>query len=181
MTSLPSVQIDKLPQSLAEFVALRDRLARTPQGGAAMMIVALLLYAGDRALGTPCLAAAVDPARLEAGDGGYQGQQLHRLAMLRIEEQVEAQGYLPRSYLQGATPENGYRLPAPPYTLAFADNPYSGDAAAGTYKLFVSCSGAASPRPVTVSRDAHGLWQAREWSSLIVGVREPARDREVGS
>jgi hypothetical protein len=181
VTSLPSVQIEKLPQSVDEFVALRDRVARTPQGGAAMMVLALLLYAGDRDLGAPCLAAAVAPARLEAGAGGYQGMRLHRLDHSRVEMQLDAQPYLPRSYIRGATPENGYRLPAPPYTLAFLDNPYSGDPAAGTYKVFVACAGAASPRPVTVSRDAHGLWQAQEWSSLIVGVRAPAGGKAAGA
>jgi hypothetical protein len=173
VTSLPSVQIEKLPQSVDEFVALRDRVARTPQGGAAMMIVALLLYAQERDLGAPCLAAAIDPGRLEAGAGGYQGMRLHRLDHSRVEMQLDAQPYLPRSYIRGATPDNGYRLPAPPYTLDFSANPYSGDPASGTTKVFVACAGADSPRPVTVRRGAHGLWQAQEWSSLVVGIRAP--------
>jgi hypothetical protein len=73
MTVLPSVQLDNLPSSLDQFVAWRDRVATTPQGGAASMVVALLLYAGNKALGEQCLAAAVDRARLQEGSSGYQG------------------------------------------------------------------------------------------------------------
>ena len=44
MTQLDPVQIDSLPQSIDEFATLRDQVATTPQGGAAMMIIALHLY-----------------------------------------------------------------------------------------------------------------------------------------
>jgi hypothetical protein len=90
--------------------------------------------------------------------------------------QIEKQAYVPRSYVKGTTPENGYQLPAPPYVFEFSDTPYSGDVDAGTYKVFVACSGAASPRPVTVRRNNRGIWKAYEWSSLVVGVQAPARE-----
>ena len=94
--------------------------------------------------------------------------------MRRIVSQVEAQPYLPRSYIGDATPDNLYEVPAPPYVISVSDNPYSGDPDSGTYKVFVSCSGAASPRPITVARNNRGIWKAREWSSIIVGVKAPA-------
>lgn len=175
MASLKHIQIDQFPQSVDDFVALRDAVAKTPQGGAAMMVVALLTFAGDEALGQPCLTVAVDRGRLHEG---YKGWQLHKSDMRRIEEQIARQPYLPQSYIKGATPENGYTLPAPPYTFEFSDNAYSGDPASGTYRVFVACSGAASPRPATLKRNDKGFWKASEWSSLVVGVQAPAAQAE---
>ena len=137
------------------------------------MVVALLLYAGDETLGQQCLAAAVASERLAEGGGGYQGWRLRRSDLQRIHEQVKAQPYLPQSYVRGTRSDNGYALPDPPLMLEFSTNRYSGDPAEGRYKVFVACSGAATPRPVTVRRNALGIWQAYEWSSLIVGIARP--------
>jgi hypothetical protein len=45
--------------------------------------------------------------------------------------------HLPRSHFQGATPENGYQLPPPPYVCRFSYNPYSGEADGDGFKAFV--------------------------------------------
>jgi hypothetical protein len=174
MRSLPSVTIDQLPQSVETFLALQDEVARTPQGGAAMMVLALLLYADDVALGHSCLAVAVDEDRLSEGAEGHAGWQLRGRQRQLIRTQIGGRPHTPRSYIKGASPENGYQMPPPPYELAFSDNPYSGEIASGTYKVFVASSGAASPRPVMVRRDPAGIWKACEWSSLLMGVRDPA-------
>ena len=174
MPPLEPVSLPSLPRSIEEFVALRDQVATTPQGGAAMMVAALALYAADEALGGQCLAAAVAAERLAEGGGGYQGWRLRRSDLQRMHEQIKNQPYLPRSYIQGTGPQNAYALPAPPYRLEFSANRYSGDPAEGRFKVFVACSGAATPRPVTVRRNALGIWQAYEWSSLIVGIARPA-------
>lgn len=179
MTSLPSEPIDRLPASLEAFLALQDQVARTPQGGASMMVVALLVYADDVELGHRCLAAAIDRGRLAEGTGGHDGWQLRGTDRQLIRTQLSGQPHLPRSYIQGAAPENGYRLPPAPYELEFSANPYSGDADSGSYKLFVASSGAASPRPVTLRRDEAGIWKAREWSSLLVGIRAPVTDPDL--
>lgn len=178
MSSHPLVQIDQLPRSVADFVTLRDRIATSPQGGAAVMVVALLLYTQDEEFGQQCLAAAVDRGRLVKGSQGYQDQQLNARDMQLIRTQIAAHPYLPRSYVQGATPENGYRLPDPPYRFDFAYNPHSGNPDSGVYKPFVVCSGASSPRPVTMRRDSGGIWKAHEWSSLVVDIRPPAHQPE---
>jgi hypothetical protein len=178
MASIQPVQVDRLPESIEDFVALRDAVAKTPQGGAAMMVVALLAFAEDEALGQQCLTVAVDRGRLQEGPDGYKGWQLRKSDMRRIGEQVARQSYLPKAYIKGATPENGYTLPAPPYIIEFSDNPYSGDPASGTYRVFVACSGAASPRPTTLKRNDKGIWKVFEWSSLVVGVQAPAAQVE---
>jgi hypothetical protein len=169
MADLAPVFLDSIPDTEDAFLALQAQVARTPQGGAAMMIVALLLYAEDEELGERCLAAALDRARLREG-GRCPGKR--DLQLIRM--QVGGKPHVLRSYVKEAAPENGYRLPGPPYEVVCSANPYSGQAGTGRYKVFVASSGADSPRPVTVQQDEQGLWKAREWSSLLSGVREPA-------
>lgn len=176
MTFAQSVRLEAMPRSVDEFVAARDRLARSPQGGAAMMVVALLLYAQDEQVGQACLAAAVDRGRLQEGRSGYAGWGLGVRDLQLIRLQIGGQRHIPRSYVKGATPDNGYELGEPPYDFGFQYNPHSGDPASGEYKVFVESSGASSARPVSMRRNEQGIWQAREWSSLVVGVREPARE-----
>ena len=175
VSTLEAVIIDEMPTSVEAFVALRDRVATVPLGGAAMLVVALHVYTKDEDLGRQCLTVAVDRGRLVEGAEGYRGWLLGKRDLRRIQSQLAGQPYLPSSYFQGATPENGYRLGESPHALAFSYNPYSGDPASGEYKVFVECSGAASARPVTVKRNNRGIWKADSWSSLITGVRAPAQ------
>ena len=160
--------------SIEEFVSMRDGIAREPQGGAAAMVVALLLLAENEELGRQCLAATLDSSRLDEGAQGYDGMQLRSSDLRLAASQIVGSGHILRSYFQWAALENGYELPDPPHELEFSANEHSGDPAPGTYKVFVSCSGAASARPVTVRQDEGGTWRALEWSSLIVGVQAPA-------
>jgi hypothetical protein len=142
------------------------------------MVVALMLFAENEGLGKQCLTIAVDRELLQEGPNGYQGMQLGIVKMRLIMGQLRAMPHIPRSYVNGATPENGYRLPDPPYTFDISTNPYSGDPESGTLKLYVASSGAASPRPITVQRNNRGIWKAAEWSSILVGVQPPAIEED---
>ena len=128
------VQIDQLPSSVEDFVALRDQVSMTPQGGAAMMVVALLAYASDEKVGRQCLTIAVDRGRLVEGSDGYKGWQLGSRDLRLIRDQLADRVYLPRSYIEGATPENGYQLPEPPYTVDCTGDP-RGDISEGARKM----------------------------------------------
>jgi hypothetical protein len=174
MAQLDPVKIDKLPQSIEEFVALRDEVAVEPQGGAAMMVAALFTYVQDETLGRQCLAIAASRERLEEGPKGYKGWQLRASDVWLLHTQIKGKDYVLKSYIEGTTPDNGYELSEPPYVFTFSDNPHSGDPETGTFKVFITSSGASSPRPVTVKRNDKGIWKAYEWSTLIVGVEPPA-------
>jgi len=174
MSDRVSVQIPSLPASIEEFLELRDQVATSPEGGAAMMVVALLAYADEEQLGQACLACAAASTRLVDGSKGYKGRQLSNSNLQRVRLQIRERSYLPGSYVSGATPKNGYELGEPPYTIECSRNMYSGDPASGTCKVFVVSSGASSPRPVTLARNQNGIWKAVEWSSLIVGVQPPS-------
>jgi hypothetical protein len=174
VTTLSTVEIGHPPQSIEEFVALRDRIADTPQGGAVAMVVALLIYAKDRVLGEQALTIAVDRGRLQEAADGYRGWQVRKRPLQLIQRQILDSPHIPRSYFLGTSPESGYQLPEPPLRIECRSGPYSGDEDTSTYKVFVTSSGAPSARPVTLHRNQRGFWKAFEWSSLLLGVRPPA-------
>jgi hypothetical protein len=169
------LEIAAVPTTLDALIDLRDRAARTPEGGAVMMVTALLLVADDPdgELGRHALTIAVDRSRLTPDPAGYKGWSLSKRDLRHIERQMRAHPYTPRSYVVGTNAENGYRLPDPPLRFRVSDNPHSGDVDEGRYKVFVASSGADSPRPVTLQRNNRGLWKAVAWSSLTVGVMPP--------
>ena len=82
-------------------------------------------------------------------------------------------GWMAHSYVLGTSHEQGYALPpSGPYQIMIdSTNPYQ--PGAGMKKLFISCSGADSPRPITLKVNDKGLWKAHEWSSLQLGMRAP--------
>ncbi len=173
--TLKTIAVDALPQSVEDFLALRDQLAETPEGGAALLVLAMLCYAQapELPIGQHCLTIAVDRSRLVGSPTGYKGWAVAKRDFDMIRRQLVGREYVARSYFQGTAPETGYALPAPPYTLAISNNPHSGDREAGRYKVFVASSGAATPRPVTLLRNNRGYWKAVEWSSLLTGVQPP--------
>jgi hypothetical protein len=162
MTRSLRITIQNLPISVEAYIALHARTAISPEGGAAMLVVALLLFTRDEALGRECLAVA-----------GARPPSPRDIQFWRT--QLGSAGHVPRSYIVGATPGNGYSLPPGPLAVEIVRNPYSGDESSGRCKVFAISSGADSPRPVTLLRNERGLWRGQEWSSLLSGVRLPEK------
>jgi hypothetical protein len=170
---LPEVTIDKLPSNTEEFLNLRDKLATTPQGGAAIFVVASILYTQNPELGRQCLIIASDKSLLNSSaKGGYQGFDFGNSSNYLI-QQLDSKKHVPNSYIQGTSPNTQYALGNPPYKVICSTNPYSGNEQDGTLKVFIQCSGADSDRPITLLRNEKGIWKAKEFSSLVVGIRPP--------
>ena len=164
------------PGSLEGFLSIRDGTAITAGGGAACFVLALKEFVRMPDIGALFLAAMTDSSRLEETDGGYRGLRLRNQDLRLISMQLADNPWLPDSYICGTSPETGYTLPeGGEYTVDVKADPRSaGTAAEGTTKVFVTCTGADSPRPVTLKRNGSGIWKALEWSSLLVGIRPPA-------
>ncbi len=171
-TALPVVKIESLPQSTEEFISLRDKIATTPEGGAAVWVVAAILYARNPTLGRQCLIIASDKSLLTTSPKGYMGFDFGQNSDFLI-KQLDSKQYVPNSYVQGTKTENQYTLPATPYSIACSTNPYSGNVAEGRLKVFLQCTGADSDRPVTLVKNDKGIWKVLEFSSLVVGVKQP--------
>ena len=170
LTSRSPVVFPSEPTSLEEFKSLQSSVATTPEGGAALLVLAISLYGKNQELGTKAVTlsvlsknrqkstkpTAVDGMDLGNGDKYLLGQ-LDKYKMLS------------NGYWKGAEPSNGYTASLP-LTVETYTNPYSGEESSGKIKLFVATRGASSFRPVTMEKDSDGLWRAKEMSSLFVGM-----------
>jgi hypothetical protein len=166
-----TLDVPGLPDSLEAFLALRDQLATTVHGGAVMFVVAQAVYADDEELGRQLLTIAVDRGVLYDGPKGYKGKQLSNMELQAFRERIRGKPYVARSYFQGTSPENGYALPAGGLQVNVREQPRDVEAERG--KVFVHSTGADSPRPIVLLKNNRGLWKAKTWSSLQVGVRPP--------
>ncbi len=166
-----NIKIEKLPTSVEEFIEIRNNLANTPQGGAAVFIIALKLQSENPSLGEQCTVIATDRSKLAPGNI-YKDFQVNNFDMRRIKEQLKRYPYIANSYFVGATPENGYSFKTPTEIIC-SSNPHSGNENEGYFKIFVKSSGADSPRPISLEKNNRGIWKAKEWSSIIMGIIPP--------
>ncbi len=176
--SAQTVKIKEVPKTIDDFVSLRNKIATTPEGGCAIFMLALKIYTDDPKFGKQCLVVAADRNSLREGNI-YKGHELLKADMDLIKRQIiNKDRKLPNSYIKGSSPENNYKVKLP-YTFEFMSNPSSGDAATGTYKIFVKCSGADSPRPISLQKNNRGYWKATSWSSVLVGIKKPPVDDDI--
>jgi len=157
-----SVEFAALPATQVEFEALPQAALQSPYETAAMFVVALNAYPQNRN-------ESVDMMNFMKGP-----EPLSQREIIFLKEQMDQKykgGYLARSYFAGSTPQNNYE-PSKPYTVIISDNAYS-YANQGYVKLYVQCGGADSPRPITMRQAKDGKWYLSEYSSLLVGIREP--------
>jgi hypothetical protein len=167
------VEVPGLPATVEELVALRDRIATTPEGGAAVMVLALLAYAQDPALGARFLTVALDQSQLQDGPDGFKGKQPGRMVLQNAKDRIGKAPGIARSYVQGTSNKDDYALPAPPWRLSGREQP--GDVQGAKAKTFVRSTGADSPRPVHLAKNERGHWKATNWSSLEVGIKAPPK------
>lgn len=175
--SAQTVKIKKIPKSIEEFVSMRNKIATTPEGGAAMFMLALKMYIDNPELAEKCFVAIVDRNLLREGNV-YKGYKLLNGDMSLIKNQMNNDKLIPNSYIKGATPQNHYKVKLP-YTYEFSSNKYSGSIEAGDFKLFVACSGASSPRPIRMKKNNRGIWKTSNWSSVLVGIKKPPIDDDL--
>ena len=171
MTSPAKIIVDSLPLTVEEFIALRDKISTTPEGGAVAFVVATILYVQSPALGRHALIIQSDKALLSASDKGYKGFDLAGTSAFLV-TQLDQKKYIPGSYVLGTTNETAYEIGKGPYTFELSTNA-SSILEDGQIKIFVACSGADTPRPVLLRKNDKGVWKASEYSSLFVGVKAP--------
>jgi hypothetical protein len=172
-TDVPkSVSLDNIPSTIEEFVAMRDEIAVTPSGGAAMFVAAMINYTKDQTLGLQCFTAIMvnDGSLLGDDPKGYGGKAPNKNAMYLI-EQLNKYPYAPFSYIAGTTVDDGYALPSAPYTLTITTNKYSANnIGKGEIKVFVATTGGNMPRPLALVVNNKGIWKVKEFSSLVLGL-----------
>lgn len=166
-----------VPRTPEELIALRDKIATDPWGGAAITLLAFMAWQADEKVGEPMLVLAVSEKNVgkSKGAGSYNGYGLSG-ALKSYLRMTERSKHCARSYAVGATPENRYAFDPSAVTLRMLKpEPATPlDPALTTYKVFVCTSGADSCRPITLTSNKRGIWKADELSSVLVGCKPMA-------
>ena len=149
-------------KNVAELTSWNGYDIKDPYCVAAMTVVAMEAYIASPENGLAMLNLLKGPQPLSTAETAFLKEQLG----------MSSKKYLPRSYFNGATPDNDY-TPSTPWTVTVSDNLYS-DAENGYKKLFIRSGGADSIREVKLRRkDSTGEWFLWEHVGLLPGIRDP--------
>lgn len=152
------ITFQDIPETFEAFCALKEAALNDPFETAALTVVALCLYPADAELSFKMLDYLKGPKPLSTMDKQF------------IRDRFSDKDYVPRSYFDGALPNNDY-APQSPYTVAVSSNPYSYENE-GMAKLYLTSGGADSPRPVELRKAKDGKWYLWE-QYLLADIRKP--------
>ncbi|MBR2079929.1 MAG: hypothetical protein IJ962_06875 [Clostridia bacterium] len=147
-----------LPETLEAFKVMAEAKQDTPFGTAALTVLAFCFYPENKDLSLKMLDFLRGPRLLSVMDKQF------------IADRFRDKDYVPRSYFEGATPENNYQ-PSEPYTITVSENPYSYQNE-GYATLYVTSGGADSPRSVQLRLAKDGKWYLWE-QYLLADIRKP--------
>ena len=156
-----TVQFHTLPSSLQQLQSMPEGALQKPEHTAALTIAALALYPTDKEASLQMLEYLQGPRGLSNYDKQF------------LADRFRDKDYVPRSFFQGAVPQNNYE-PAQPYTVTVFENPYSRDQLAQGYlTLHVRSGGADSPRQIKLrNKPSTGQWFLWE-QFLLSDIRTP--------
>lgn len=116
------VTFTNIPSGLTEFKAVYDNLlGNYPQGAAAMVPMAMEIYARDASVGEECFNVLCNSSSTVAGIVRVLKTKFN-YSQYSPENDQYVQRYLPAALLKGATYTNGY-TPEEPYTVQMSGNP----------------------------------------------------------
>jgi len=150
-----------LPQNEKDMQALVDQFGLSDRHNTtAFFMASFVKYAEDTAEGLAMIDVLKGPQPLSDTEKAF------------IKERLSDKKYLPKSYFEGAKPENNYE-PDTPWTIVISDEVVS--APEGYSYTTVSSGGADSPRRVClrIKGDSHYLW---EYNGVLLGIRLPAEE-----
>ena len=158
-----AITFSVIPESADEFAQLAQDLMKSPEGTAALLILALKIYVGDRDLGLEVLDFLHGPRPLSVRDKQF------------IRDRMMDKPYLPDSYFAGARPDNNYTADLP---LLIEPMPDPIPAESGEFaRIRLVSSGADSPRIVTLRRKTSGdTWYLWDYPAIVTGIRIPAKE-----
>ncbi len=159
-----TVAVESIPASMEALVALRDGMATAPEGGAAVFLLAMIMYGRDRVLGRQAFTLALDMHELSAGTV-YKGFQPKRDWEERF-AQIDLFPFLGNIYVNATKAADGYALPGGRIGFTVTEVRMQRD---GSAKVFVATTSGNLPRPLTLAKNDKGLWKVMEASSVFVG------------
>ena len=151
-----------LPMSLDDLKALPEASLDSAFKTTALTVLALCRYETDPSAALEMLDLLKGPEQVSTYEKQF------------IAERLKGKGYKARSFLAGATPENGYP-PTTPYTITVSENPYSFDNE-NWATLYVTSSGADDPRPIKLrKKPSTGQWFLNDIQCLA-DIRVPVAE-----
>lgn len=150
------IVFDKLPNNLDEFKVLANSLMDNPFGTTALTILAFTYYPKDQELSLAMVDYLRGPRPLSMLDKQF------------IADRFREKDYVPRSYFEGAVPQNDYEA-SEPHVIVVSDNPYSYKNE-GYATLYVSSGGADNPRQVQLRKAKDNKWYLWE-QFILVDIR----------
>lgn len=146
------------PESYEAFTALHEAKMDNPFSTAALSVLAFCFYPENKDMSFKMLDFLRGPRPLSVMDKQF------------IADRFRDKDYVPRSYFEGATPNNNY-LPSEPYSIVVSENPYSYQNE-GYATLYLTSGGADSPRSVQLRLAKDGKWYLWE-QYLLADIRKP--------
>ena len=157
------VIIQKIPENLQEFEVLAAK-GQQPECICALFLCALALFERDKEAGTAAMNLLRGPKPMTPYDCQF------------LRDRLRGKSYLPLAYFEGATPGNNYQ-PRVPYMLNVLADPRLQDVEPGYLRVFLTTSGADSPRPMKLRQKVStGEWFLWEYSSILSGIRIPVAE-----
>ena len=157
------VIIQKIPENLQEFEVLAAK-GQQPECIWALFLCALALFERDKEAGTAAMNLLRGPKPMTPYDCQF------------LRDRLRGKSYLPLAYFEGATPGNNYQ-PRVPYMLNVLADPRPQDVEPGYLRVFLTTSGADSPRPMKLRQKVStGEWFLWEYSSILSGIRIPVAE-----
>ena len=157
------VIIQKIPETLQEFEVLAAK-GQQPECICALFLCALALFERDKEAGTAAMNLLRGPKPMTPYDCQF------------LRDRLRGKSYLPLAYFEGATPGNNYQ-PRVPYMLNVLADPRPQDVEPGYLRVFLTTSGADSPRPMKLRQKVStGEWFLWEYSSILSGIRIPVAE-----
>ena len=155
----------ELPQNAEAIASLMKENPTNPFYIAALSIASFARYMESAEDGIAMLNVLKGPEPLSA----------HQQQFLR-DRKMEGYAHVPRSYFEGATPENDY-TPAKPYTITVSDNPYSYPSGEMVIaRLLLKSGGADTERFLSLrQKPSSGEWflWSDGWMGVLSGIRPP--------
>lgn len=150
-----------MPQNAADIQALVDEFGLSDRHNTtAFFMAAYVRYAENADDGLAMVDVLKGPQPLSDSEKAF------------FKERLSDKKYLPKSYFEGAKPENNYE-PDSPWTIVVSDEAVS--APEGYSYTTVSSGGADNPRRVClrIKGDNHYLW---EFNGVFLSIRLPAEE-----
>ncbi|MBP5288246.1 MAG: hypothetical protein J6Z79_00045 [Clostridia bacterium] len=158
---ITKVPLASLPRTLAELQAMPEAALTDPNAAAALTIAALCVFPQDRAACYEMLNFLRGPRPMSPMDEAFIRDRF-----------MDGKDYLPRSYFDGAKPDNDY-TPDQPLAVTVKEQTNSREQE-GYITLYLFSGGADNPRPVTFrNKPSTGQWFLWEYSGLLSGIRIP--------